>query len=110
MVVRISNQNPFIPLTDVEYDCEIWKLTLATGAEVTDAYVLMRGARQEFDGRNAITARCETAYFVNAPLKAAEYRLTLTYRTYPWSQHRTSVFRIAAQIDGNGQVTGWELN
>ena len=110
MVVRISNQNPFIPFTDVEYSCEIWKLTLASGADVTDAYVLMRGARQEFDGRNTITARCETAYIVNAPLKAAEYRLTLTYRTYPWPQHRTSVYRIAAEIDGNGHVTGWGLN
>jgi hypothetical protein len=37
MAVRISNQNPFTLLTDVEYSCEVSKLTLATGADVTDA-------------------------------------------------------------------------
>ena len=61
-------------------------------------------------GRHAITARCQSAYVVNAPLKAAEYKLTLSYRAYPWPRHRTTVYRIAAQINGNGQVTGWKLN
>jgi len=110
MTVRISNHNPFMPLTDVEYTCEVWHVMLATGDEVTDANVLSRGSLQKFDGRQAITAPCETAYIVNAPIKAAEYRLTLTYRTYPWLQHRTSVYHIAAQIDGSGRVTGWALN
>jgi hypothetical protein len=110
MTVRISNRNPFTPLTDVEYGCEVWKLRLATGAEVTDANVLTRGILQTFDGRKAITAPCETAYVVEAPIQAAEYRLTLTYRTYPWPRYRTSVYRIAAQIDSDGHVTGWELN
>ena len=109
MAVRISNQN-VTPLTDVEYSCEISKLTLATGAEVTDAKVLIRGILRKIQGRQAITARCETAYIVNAPIKAAEYKLTLTYRMYPWPQHRTSVYSIAAQMDGNGRVTGWKLN
>jgi len=110
MVVRISNHNPFMPLTEVEYSCEVWKLTLATGDEVRDANVLIRGTLQKFEGRQAIAARCETAYIVNAPIQAAEYRMTLTYRTYPWPQYRTSVYRIAAHVDGNGRVTGWELN
>jgi len=109
MAVQISNQN-MTPLTDVEYSCEVSKLTLANGSAVTDAKVLIRGAIRRIRGRQAITARCETAYIVNAPLKAAEYKLTLTYRTYPWPQHRTRVYRIAAQINGNGQVTGWKLN
>lgn len=110
MAVRISNQNPFTPLTDVEYSCEVSRLALATGAEVTNANVLIRGTLQKFDGSKAITAPCETAYIVNAPIKAAEYRLTLTYRIYPWSQQRTSVYRIAAQIDASGHVTGWRLD
>ncbi len=109
MAVQISNQN-VTPLTDVEYSCEVSKLTMANGSAVTDAKVLVRGAIRKIQGRQAIRARCETAYIVNAPLKAAEYKLTLTYRTYPWPQHRTSVYRVAAQINGNGQVTGWKLN
>ncbi len=109
MAVQISNQN-VTPLTDVEYSCEVSKLTLANGSAVTDAKVLVRGTIRKIQGRQAIRARCETAYIVNAPLKAAEYKLTLTYRTYPWPQHRTSVYRVAAQINGNGQVTGWKLN
>ena len=109
MAVQISNQN-VTPLTDVEYSCEVSKLTLANGSAVRDAKVLVRGAIRKIPGRQAIPARCETAYIVNAPLKAAEYKLTLTYRTYPWPQHRTRVYRIAAQINGNGQVTGWKLN
>jgi hypothetical protein len=109
MAVQISNQN-VTPLTDVEYSCEVSKLTLANGSAVSDAKVLVRGAIRKIQGRQAIRARCETAYLVNAPLQAMEYKLTLTYRTYPWPQHRTSVYRIAAQMNGNGQVTGWKLN
>src|SRR5580658_4135864 len=96
MTVRVSNQN-VTPLTDVEYGCVITKLTLATGAEVTDAKILMRGTLRRFQGRRAIGVLCETAYVVNAPMKAAEYTLTLTYRTYPWQRYRTGVYRIAAQ-------------
>ena len=110
MAVRISNPNPFTPLTDVEYSCDIWNVTLASGTEVKNANVLIRGTRQKFDGRQAITARCETAYIVNAPIQAAEYRLTLTYRTFPWPEYRKNVYHIAAQVDGNGRVTGWALN
>src|SRR5262249_47033634 len=104
MTVRISNRNPFMPLKEVEYTCEAWKVILASGAEVTDASVLTRGSLQQIEGSNMITVPCETAYIVNAPIKMAEYRLTLTYRTYPWPDHRTSVFRIAALTDGNGRV------
>jgi hypothetical protein len=110
MAVRISNQNPFMPLTDVEYSCEVSKLTLATGAEITDAKALIRGTLRKFEGRKAITASCETAYMVNAPIKTAEYKLTLTYRMYPWPQHHTSLHHIAAQLDRNGRVTGWSLD
>ena len=109
MEVQISNLN-VTPLTNVEYSCEVSKLTLADGSAVGDAKVLIRGAIRKIQGRQAITARCETAYIVNAALKAAEYKLTLTYRAYPWPQHRTRVYRIAAQINDNGQVTGWKLN
>ncbi|MGA2116157.1 MAG: hypothetical protein ABSH56_15565 [Bryobacteraceae bacterium] len=109
VAVRISNQN-VTPLTNVEYGCEVSKLTLADGSTVRNAKILIRGIMAKIPGRRAITARCESAYVVNAPLKAAEYKLTLTYRSYPWPRQRTNVYRIAARIDGNGQVTGWRLN
>ena len=109
MAVQISNQN-LTPLTDVEYSCELSKLTLANGSAIGDAKVLIRGAVRKIEGRQAITAHCETSYIVNAPLHAIEYKLTLTYRTYPWPQRRTNVYRIASRINGNGQVTGWKLN
>lgn len=69
----------------------------------------MRGAVPKLGGRRAMAARCETAYLVTEPLKAVEYKLTLGYRAYPWPQRRTDVYRIAAQIDRSGQVTGWKL-
>ena len=110
MVVPLVNHNPFTPLTEVEYSCEIWKVTLANGDDLTDANVLVRGTLSRFEGRRPLNVRCETAYTVNAPIRAAEYRLTLSYRVYPWPQYRTAVYRIAAQVDGEGRVTGWELN
>ena len=109
VAVQISNQN-VTPLTDVEYSCVLSKLTLANGSAVMDAKVFVRGAIPKIPGRQAIRAHCETAYIVAAPLKAAEYTLTLTYREYPWLRHRTSVYRIAAQLNGAGQVAGWKLN
>jgi hypothetical protein len=109
VAVRISNRN-MTPLTDVEYSCVVSKLTLANGSAVTDAQVLVRGAIRKIEGRQAVGARCETAYIVNAPLQALEYKLTLTYRAYPWPQHRASVYRIAAQLNGNHQVAGWKLD
>jgi len=107
--VLISNQN-VTPLTDVSYTCEVSALTLANGSAVSDAKVLTQGTIRKIQGRHAIAARCESAYVVSAPLKAAEYKLTLSYRAYPWPQHRTTVYRIAAQINGRGDVTGWRLN
>jgi hypothetical protein len=108
MSVQISNQN-LTPLTDVEYGCEVSKLTLANGSAVKDAKILIRGTIRNIPGRRAIRAPCRAAYLLGAPLQAAEYRLTLTYRAYPWPQRRTSVYDIAAQFNSNGQVTGWKL-
>ena len=56
-----------------------------------------------------MAARCQTAYLVTDPLKAVEYKLTVKYRAYPWHRQHTDVYRIAAQIDSSGQVTGWKL-
>ncbi len=109
MEVRIANQN-LTPLTDVEYSCEVSKLTRANGTPVDDAQVLVRGTIRRIQGRQAIPAKCETAYVLNAPVKEAEYNLTLTYRMYPWPQHRTSVYHIAAEFEPNGRVTGWRLD
>lgn len=109
LVVQISNQN-LTPLMDLEYSCEVSKLTLANGSAVTDAKVLIRGTIRKLAGRRAISARCQTAYLVTAPLKTAEYTLTITYRAYPWHRERTSVYRIAARINGSNQVTAWKVN
>jgi hypothetical protein len=109
VVVPIANHN-MTPLSDVEYSCEISKLTLADGSAVTDARVLTRGAIPKIPGRKAVAAHCGIAYIVTHPLKAAEYKLTLTYRAYPWRRIRTSVYYIDARIGSNGQVTGWTAN
>jgi hypothetical protein len=109
MPVQISNQN-LTPLNDVEYSCELSKLTLANGSAVTDAKILTRGDIRTIPGRRAVIVRCETAYIVTAPLKTAEYKLMLKYRAYPWPRQRSNSYGIAAQIDGSGQVTGWRLN
>jgi hypothetical protein len=105
--VQISNQN-VTPLTDVAYTCEVSNLTLADGSIVGNVKVLTRGSIRRIRGRQGVPARCEMAYIQNAPLKAAEYQLTLKYRAYPWPQLRTAVYRIAAKVNGEGQVTGWK--
>jgi hypothetical protein len=105
---QISNQN-MTPLMDVEYTCELAKLTLANGSAVPNEQVLIRGAIRKIDGRGGALARCQAAYLVTAPLQAAEYKLTLAYRAYPWRRRRTSVYRIAAKIDSKGEVKGWKL-
>ncbi|HUI77068.1 MAG TPA: hypothetical protein VLY24_04110 [Bryobacteraceae bacterium] len=108
VMFQISNEN-LTPLTDVEYSCEVSKLTLADGSSIKDATVLNRGDIRKIAGRRAFTGRCQTAYLITAPLSAAEYKLTITYRAYPWPQQRTSVYRIAAEMNGKNEVTGWKL-
>jgi hypothetical protein len=108
IALQISNQN-MTPLMDVEYSCQVSKLALANGSIAGDAKVLVRGAMRKMPGRQAIAARCETAYIPNAPLSALEYQLTLAYRMYPWRQRRKSVYRIDAELNKEGQVTGWKL-
>jgi hypothetical protein len=107
--VQISNQN-VTPLTDVAYTCEVSNLTLADGSVIGNAKVVTRGSIRRIRGRQGVPARCEMAYLQNAPLRAAEYQLTLKYRAYPWPQLRTAVYRIAAKLNAEGQVTGWKLN
>jgi hypothetical protein len=109
MSFRISNQN-LTPLTDVEYSCEVLKLTLSNGAPVKDANVLNRGNVRRISARRAVMGQCQTGYLITAPLQTAEYKLTITYRAYPWPQQRTSLSRIAAQLNGKGEVTGWKLD
>lgn len=106
--VQVSNQN-VTPLKDVEYSCEGTKLTMSNGIELADAKMLVRGMIRKIPGRTAVMANCESSYVVNAPLRAVEYKLTLMYKAFPWPQLRTAVFRIAAQVDGKGQVTKWNV-
>ena len=106
--VEISNQN-LLPIKDVEYSCEVSRVTLANGSAMRDAKVLVRGSVRKIQGNHSITAQCQTAYTGDVPVYAIEYKLTLTYQMFPWPQHRTSVYRIASQINGNGQATGWKL-
>jgi hypothetical protein len=106
--LRISNHN-VTPLRDVEYNCVASKLTLANGSDVTNARILTRSFIREIPSRRAFTAHCEAGYIVNTPLKAAEYKLTLTYRAYPWPQLRTRVYVIAARMNAQGEVTAWKV-
>ena len=109
LTLTIANPN-LTPLTNVEYTCEVSKLALADGSAVTNADALNRGDVRKIAGRRAVAGRCQTAYLVTSPLKTAEYKLTVTYHAYPWPQQRTDVYRISAQFDGKGNVTGWKLN
>jgi hypothetical protein len=109
IAVEIANQD-MAPMTNLEYSCEVAKLTLANGADIRDANVLVRGAIRKIPGRQAIAARCETGYLVSNPLKELEYQLAVTYRAFPWPQQRRAVYRIAAQFGGDGQLTGWKVN
>ncbi|HLH43532.1 MAG TPA: hypothetical protein VKV74_11125 [Bryobacteraceae bacterium] len=104
--IQVSNQN-VTPLTDVDYTCELSKLILANGSGITDANVLIRGVIRKIPGRRATTVRCEAAYLVTAPVQAVEYKLTIQYRAYPWRLRRGGMYRIAAQVNGSGQITGW---
>lgn len=107
MMFQISNQNP-TPVTDVAYNCEVSRFTLTNGTAVTDANVLNRGNVRRIAGRRAIAGRCQTGYLITMPLQTAEYKLTITYRAYPWPQQRTRVWRIAAEFNGKHEVTGWK--
>jgi hypothetical protein len=107
--VQISNQN-LMPLKDVEFSCEVSRLELAQGSQASNPQALVRGSIKKLEGRRAITAPCETAYLVTSPVKAVEYKLTITYRVYPWPYRRTKVSHIAARISGSGQVTGWKVD
>lgn len=109
VMVQISNLN-LTPLLHLEYSCDVSQVTLANGSQPADAKVLMRGSILKLGGRHAMAARCETAYLVTDPVKKIEYKLTVRYQAYPWPKQRTDVYRISAQIDGRGQVTGWKLD
>ena len=104
--VKLSNEN-ITPLTDVEYTCQAVDVELASGVQVKDAKVLNQGRIRKFQGRRAISARCETAYLIDAPLKKLEFKLSLKYRAYPWPVDQTREYRFAATIDGQGRLTGW---
>ena len=106
--VQISNQN-LTPLLDVEYRCELSKLSLANGSAVPNEKVLVRGSIRKIDGRSAAAARCQAAYLVTSPLQSAEYRITITYHAYPWHRQRTSVYPIVAKVNAKGDVVGWKL-
>lgn len=109
LAFQISNPN-LTPLTDVAYTCEVSKLTLGNGSEDEKAKAIIRGSIRKIQGRRAVAGRCETGEVVTSPIKAAEYKVTMTYRTYPWRHQRTGVYRISAQVNGNGVVTGWKVN
>ncbi|HEY7387016.1 MAG TPA: hypothetical protein VH640_00780 [Bryobacteraceae bacterium] len=108
MVVQISNQN-LTPLTDIQYTCEVLRITLANGSPVSNAKVLTRGVIHKLPARQAVTVRCESAYILGAAIKSAEYQLTIKYRTTPVPHSGASVYRIDAIVNSKGEVTGWKL-
>jgi len=104
----VANQN-MTPITAVEYSCEHSKLIQANGAAANGAKVLIRGRISRISGRQAILEPCETAPVEGAPVEAAEFTVTISYRMYPWPSRRTSVFHVVAQVNQNGRVTGWKV-
>lgn len=107
VMFQISNQN-LTPLTNVEYRCTVAQLTPASGPPAKDVNTLSQGYIPKIGGRHAVAGRCQTAYFVPAPLKTAQYQLTVSYRPYPWPRRRTQVVRISALLDAKGELTGWK--
>ncbi|GEM_PF-3200370 len=108
MAFEIANQN-LTPVTNVEYTCEIAKLVTASGAPIHEPRVLSRGNFRKIAGRRGVTGRCQTGYLITAPLRTAEYQLTVTYRVYPWPQPFTRTARLSAEINGTGEVIGWKV-
>ena len=104
--VRIANQN-FTPLTNLEFSCELEGLTLASGAPIPDAKILNTVRVRRLPSRRAVTTRCETAFVIDAPVKAAEFKLTVQYRASPWPQVRTKAYLFDAVLDAQGRVTKW---
>lgn len=109
VMFEIANQN-LTPLTNVEYTCEVSTLITANAGPVRATPVLSRGRFPRIASRQGVRGQCQTGYLVTAPVKTVEYRLTVTYRASPWPQLRTRIARIAAQLNGKGEVTGWKVN
>lgn len=108
MVVQISNQN-LTPLDDIQYTCEVLKITLANGSPVSNARVVTRGVIRKLSARRAVAVRCESAYILGSAIKSAEYQLTIKYRTTPVPHQGANVYRIDAIVNSKGEVTGWKL-
>ncbi len=108
VTIEISNLNA-TPITDARYSCTASEVKLKTGDVAPQPAVLTQGTIRKLPGRHAAAVRCETGYLLDAPLQALEYTLTLTYRANPWPQPRTKVYRIRAEIDAKGEVTGWKV-
>jgi hypothetical protein len=104
--LSIANQN-LTPFTDVQYSCGGEHIEPAGEPLAHDPRVVNQGRRLRLAGRTAMVARCDTAFMIAAPLKSAEYKLTIRYRAFPWPQTFTRQRDFAAQLDGSGQVTGW---
>jgi hypothetical protein len=108
MVVQISNQN-LTQVDDIQYTCEVLKITLANGSPVNNARVVTRGVIRKLSARHAVTVRCESAYIIGSAIKSVEYQLSIKYRTTPVPHEGANVYRIDAIVNNKGEVTGWKL-
>jgi hypothetical protein len=106
--VLVANQN-MTPITDVEYTCEVSKLTQPDGTAIAGANTLVRSTILKIPGREALREPCETTYVAGGPIQAAEYKVTISYRMYPWPTNRTAVYYVVAHVAGSGRVTGWTV-
>ena len=106
--VLVANQN-MMPITDVEYSCEVSHLTQANGAALTGQNVLIRGTIRRIPGRQAITELCEIGSDAEARIQAAEFKITVSYRMYPWPARHTSVYYLGSQMDQNGRPAEWKV-
>jgi hypothetical protein len=104
--LSIANQN-LTPFTGIEYSCAAENVEPAGEPLAHDPKAVHEGRRLRLPGREAMAARCDMAYLITAPLKSAQYKLTLHYSVFPWRKIRTSEHYFLAQLDNSGQVTGW---
>jgi hypothetical protein len=106
LTVTIHNET-LLPFRQIEYTCDATTVELVSGSPPSDYRAVGRGFARILRARQAIRAECGVSYPIAAPLKKAEYRLSMLYSSFPWLTKRTLVQDFSAQLNANGQIEKW---
>jgi len=106
LTVTIQNET-LLPFRQIEFTCDPTAVELAAGPPLGDYKAVGRGFARVLRARQSMQAQCSVGYPITAPLKRAEYRLSLQYSSFPWMATRTMVQDFAAQLNANGQIEKW---